>query len=250
MLAGRSETTRIIYSALSRRFGVDAVVLEEPIPKRDLLVRRARRLGVRRALGQALFQAALVPMLRRAAEDRIAEIKRESGLDGAPMPEQSVIRVSSANAPEAVAALRRLAPRIVVVNGTRILSRETLSSVEAVFLNTHAGITPLYRGSHGGYWALVNGQPEHCGVTVHLVNEGIDTGAIVSQARIFPGEKDSFVTYPLLQVAAALPLLEHAVGEGLKGRLATRTPPPGESRLWTHPTAREYLANRILRNVR
>ena len=40
----------------------------------------------------------------------------------------------------------------------------------------HAGITPQYRGVHGGYWAVVNNDPEHCGVTIHFVDKGIDTG--------------------------------------------------------------------------
>ena len=30
-----------------------------------------------------------------------------------------------------------------------------LQSVEAIFVNTHVGITPKYRGVHGGYWSLV-----------------------------------------------------------------------------------------------
>ena len=45
----------------------------------------------------------------------------------------------------------------MVVNGTRILSRRMLESIDAVFLNMHVGITPKYRGVHGGYWALANG---------------------------------------------------------------------------------------------
>ena len=51
-----------------------------------------------------------------------------------------------------------------------------LEAVPAVFLNTLAGITPSYRGVHGAYWALVQRQPDACGVTVHLVDAGIDTG--------------------------------------------------------------------------
>jgi methionyl-tRNA formyltransferase len=45
----------------------------------------------------------------------------------------------------------------------------------------HAGITPRYRGTHGGYWVLLNNDPGHCGVTIHLVDPGIDTGSIVAR---------------------------------------------------------------------
>jgi methionyl-tRNA formyltransferase len=46
-------------------------------------------------------------------------------------------------------------------------------------------------------------------VTVHLLDEGIDTGPVVAQARVEPTPDDNFATYPLLQLATALPLLEY-----------------------------------------
>ena len=59
---------------------------------------------------------------------------------------------------------------------------------------------------HGGYWALVSGHPEACGVTVHLVDEGIDSGGILAQSVITPGPADCFVTYPLMQLGVGLPV--------------------------------------------
>ena len=123
-----------------------------------------------------------------------------------------------------------------------------LSSTHAPFINTHAGITPKYRGTHGGYWALYNSDPGRCGVTVHLVDAGIDTGDIVDQAPIKPIREDSFVTYPYLQLAAALPLLVKAVQGALAGALPSRLA-TGESAVWYHPGLLQYLAGR-LRGVR
>ena len=112
----------------------------------------------------------------------------------------------------------RAGAAVVVVNGTRIIARRVLEASDAVFINTHCGITPEYRGVHGGYWALYRSDPENCGVTVHLVDPGIDTGGILAQQRIEPGPHDNFVTYPYLQLAAGLPLLVEAVGSALEGR--------------------------------
>ena len=64
-----------------------------------------------------------------------------------------------------------------------------------------AGITPLYRGVHGAYWALAEGRRDLCGVTVHRVDAGIDTGEVLAQVLIDPTPQDNFVTYPWLQVA-------------------------------------------------
>ena len=118
--------------------------------------------------------------------------------------------------------------RVAVLDRTRVVDR-----VDAPFVNVHAGITPLYRGVHGGYWALASGDRGNCGVTVHLVDEGVDTGGILGQARVDPGPHDDFSTYPLLQLAAGLPLLLEVLPAVAAGQARTLPPPLGESRLWT-----------------
>ena len=100
-----------------------------------------------------------------------------------------VTEVPSVNSDLTIAELKRLSPAVVVVNGTRIIQEKVLGCVDAVFLNTHAGITPMYRGVHGGYWALASGDASNCGVTIHKVDKGIDTGSIVAQATISPSSR-------------------------------------------------------------
>src|SRR5690606_31292352 len=131
--------------------------------------------------------------------------------DFSPIPPHLISNGASINDPSTRAILRDVSPDVVVVNGTRIIAQSVLDAVDAPFLNTHAGITPAYRGVHGGYWALAEGQPELCGVTVHRVDRGIDTGDVIAQAIVHPTRADNFQTYPLLQLKAALPLLQDAV---------------------------------------
>jgi methionyl-tRNA formyltransferase len=182
-------------------------------------------------------------LLSRFAKQRLRGIFNEYHLDDAAIPEEQLLKVSSVNAPEAVSAIRARSPKVIVVNGTRIIRREVLESVPATFLNTHAGITPKYRGAHGAYWALLNNDAERCGVTIHVVDPGIDTGPVVAQAIIAPTAEDSFVTYPFLQLAAALPVLVNSVGQALEGKLTTR-PAEGETAVWYHPGALQYLVGR------
>ncbi|WP_279341247.1 formyltransferase family protein [Geothrix mesophila] len=66
-------------------------------------------------------------------------------------------------------------------------AQETLGAIRVPVMNLHSGITPKCRGQVGGYWALVNGDPDHAGVTVHLVDAGVDTGDVICQARFEPG---------------------------------------------------------------
>jgi len=97
---------------------------------------------------------------------------------------------------------------------------------------------------------LASGDPEHFGTTVHKIDKGIDTGDIVAQAVFRPDETDNFSTYPLLQVAFAIPLLKQAVRDALNGKLETMPAPNGKSKLWSHPTAFQYLKHRIMHGVR
>jgi folate-dependent phosphoribosylglycinamide formyltransferase PurN len=250
VLGRESAATRMLVNSLAQYLEIGGVVLERPEPHRVFLRRRLRRLGLTRVVGEAFFRALAVPVIARASAPRIAEIRRQYGLDDSAIDPGLITRVVSVNDPPTVRLLERLDPDIVVLSGPRIVSVQTLRSVRATFLNIHAGITPLYRGVHGAYWALVRGDQAHCGVTVHVVDEGIDTGDILQQARIFPTDRDTFATYPTIQLGVGLPLLLKAIQDVLGGSVEVRDPPSGESVLWTHPTLLEYIRNRRRLGVR
>jgi folate-dependent phosphoribosylglycinamide formyltransferase PurN len=247
LLATWSDATAIVFDALDARFGVDGVVLEPPVGSRERFAFRRRHLGLRTALGQAAFVAGAVPVLRRRAAARIAELTGEDA-PAAP-PDGRTVHVATVNSDEAVAALRASSPRVVVVAGTRIIARDVLESVPAVFVNVHAGMTPMYRGVHGGWWALAERDAEHFGVTVHVVDPGVDTGAVLAQRVVRPTARDNFATYPLLQLRAALPDLLTAVEQALDGSIHAVVP-DGPSRQWSHPTLGQYLWRRFRHGAR
>lgn len=250
LLGGDGESTRIVYHRLAREFADVRVVLEDGVPARQLLRRRLGKLGTMTVAGQVLFMVLVGRRLRRAANARVREIMDAHGMDDRPI-DVRVTRVPSVNSPEARDALRAQAPAVVVVNGTRIIGRQTLGCVDAPFINVHAGITPLYRGVHGGYWALAEGRPELVGTTVHLVDEGIDTGTILEQVPFAVTRDDHFGTYPYLHLAAGLPPLVRAVRAALQGTLQPRAEAPGlPSALRSHPTLWGYVARRLRRGAR
>lgn len=250
LLACDCDTARAVFHALTREFGAVDVIVEDRVPRGQLLERRVRRLGWVAAAGQAAFAALAVPLLARWGRSRVSDIVNEHALDLSPLP-PTAIRVSSVNDAEARAALQRARPAVVVVNGTRIIGRETLRAVDAPFLNIHLGITPLYRGSHGGYWALAEGRADLVGATVHVVDEGIDTGDIVEQRTTAVTSRDSLATYPLLQLGTILPALIESVRTVLAGQpIARRRRDDLPSRLRHHPTLWAYLAGRWRRGVK
>jgi methionyl-tRNA formyltransferase len=76
-----------------------------------------------------------------------------------------------------------------------IISPEILALPEKGFINFHYGLLPQCRGAHPILWHLLNNDPE-CGITVHKVNEGIDTGPVIIQEKLTIEPDD---TYGLLQ---------------------------------------------------
>lgn len=239
-----SRYSRIMYHGLATHADVAAIIVEKPVSLTRLVRRRMEKLGLTATLGQLLF-IVCNKLLARFSAKRIRELVSAYGLDDAPLPENLTILVDTVNSPRTIALLRELAPDAVVVNGTRIISREVLDAIETPFLNTHMGITPRYRGVHGGYWAIANDDRENCGVTVHLVDAGIDTGGVLYQDAIAVDERDDFNTYPIHQIAKAIPLMKSALEDVRTHDLRT-VPGVLPSRLWHHPTLFEYLRNRIL----
>ncbi len=250
LLLDRSALSRIVYHSLAAEFPIEAVVREDRVARSTFLKRRLKKLGLRTVLGQVVFTQCIVPWLSRETAARRTTIMREYALDEAPISTEGLVDVPSVNDAQTITLLKNLAPRVVVVNGTRILQEKVLNAIIGVFLNTHVGITPLYRGVHGGYWALAAHDYEHCGVTIHRLDKGIDTGTIVAQALIEPTAEDNFSSYPLLQIAHALPLLKQAIRDALNDKLEALPAPAGKSQLWSHPTAYQYLKNRIVSGIR
>ncbi|MFS8857625.1 methionyl-tRNA formyltransferase [Synechococcus sp. H55.7] len=86
--------------------------------------------------------------------------------------------------PEVLAALEALAADVfVVVAYGQILPPAVLQMPRLGCVNVHASLLPAYRGAAPIQWAIANGETE-TGVTTMLMDEGLDTGAILLQAKL------------------------------------------------------------------
>jgi methionyl-tRNA formyltransferase len=236
-----------IVNAVSDRLGPVTVMLETPESKTQLLRRRARRQGWISVAGQVgtMLLTRLGKHLFAKHAERIAA---ENGLETAPRAGQAIVHVSSANSQEFLNAIEALKPAVVLLAGCRLLSRQTLAAMPCPVLNYHAGITPKYRGMNGGYWALANGDAENFGATVHLVDAGIDTGAVLHQVRGSPKPGDNLMLYPLRLAALSREICISAIEDALAGRLnPIETGLPSSQ--WYHPPIWSYLWNGMRRGV-
>ncbi|MDQ1408572.1 MAG: phosphoribosylglycinamide formyltransferase 1 [Acidobacteriaceae bacterium] len=239
--------TLAVCNYLFERFPDCKIIYERPESRKGFLQRRIRKLGVLTVAGQIAFQTLAVPLLKTLSASRISRIKAEFGMCTVPIPGPVL---SSLNSQATIDLIKTFNPACIVVAGTRILSSEFLQSFRCPLINIHAGITPLYRGVHGAYWALAEKRPELCGVTVHRVDAGIDTGQVLAQEAFKPGPEDNFATYPWLQLGLGLRLLVRSLPDVISGRATTSVPLTLESRLRTHPTIWGYGWRRIIHGVK
>ena len=85
---------------------------------------------------------------------------------------------------EAAQLLQQYQPDLVVLAGyMRILSSAFVQPFAGRILNIHPADTHQHQGLHAYEWAFENQLPE-TKITVHLVDEGLDTGPILAQQTV------------------------------------------------------------------
>lgn len=72
---------------------------------------------------------------------------------------------------------------IVLAGYNRLLSTDIIARYRQKIINIHPADTKLYQGLHGYKWAF-EGRKEKTMITVHWVDEGCDTGAIIAQQEV------------------------------------------------------------------
>lgn len=88
------------------------------------------------------------------------------------------------NSAEAVGRLRSLRPDIIAVAAfSQILKSPVITAPALACINVHPSLLPKHRGPNPFYWVLRN-QESCTGVTVHHIEEGIDSGDIMLQEQI------------------------------------------------------------------
>ncbi len=87
---------------------------------------------------------------------------------------------------------------LVSMSYDQIIKKKLINLSPKGFINCHAGALPFYRGRNVLNWVLINDE-DNFGITVHYIDEGIDTGDIIIQKKFPISDEDDYST--LLNVA-------------------------------------------------
>lgn len=82
---------------------------------------------------------------------------------------------------------------LVSMSFNQIFRKDIINITPIGIINCHAGKLPFYRGRNILNWVLINDEKEF-GITVHFVDEGIDTGDIILQKTFPISDSDNYST--------------------------------------------------------
>ena len=129
---------------------------------------------------------------------------------------------------DVIEQLRSLAPDVIIVIAYgKILPKAVLDIPKYGCLNVHGSLLPKYRGAAPIQYAVKDGEAES-GVTIMLLDEGMDTGKMLKKAAIPLDAKETTGTlFDKLSLLGAQTLLDvltdlEAMKAGLSPRMRAR----------------------------
>lgn len=136
---------------------------------------------------------------RKLHESAVKRYAREKGL--------TLLQPTNLKDSQFQETLAGLEANLQIVVAFRMLPKAVWDMPEYGTFNLHASLLPQYRGAAPINWAVINGETE-TGVTTFYINERIDTGEIILQAKtsIAPDENAGAVHDRLMVLGAQLVL--------------------------------------------
>jgi len=111
-----------------------------------------------------------------------------------------------------------LSPDLLLCHSySMILRQEILETVQYNAINVHTALLPKNRGPNPVQWAIIRGERE-TGVTIHYMDEGLDSGDIIAQKKVSIRPDDTWVSLRSRLQTATCDLLEKTLPDILLGR--------------------------------
>lgn len=80
--------------------------------------------------------------------------------------------------------IKALMPYIIIsYNYKFIIKKDVIDLIKNKIINLHISLLPWNRGAHPNLWSFLENTPK--GVSIHLIDEGVDTGPILLQKEVF-----------------------------------------------------------------
>lgn len=245
LLTCEGELGENFAALLQQSFPDIVIIMEEGVKDAEINRHRRKKFGTGYIWSEKCASLLRKIIGRALKSHRLA---REVALNLPQLQKTIIHRVENVNSLETIALLQANKPQAVAVFSTRLLKPATLSAANLPFINYHCGINPLYRGQFPLYWARALQDEENVGVTVHLVDEGIDTGDILYQEKLTFRKKD----ISAFHFKQALPIGARLMSLALQDALQNTLKPfkrHEKSQIFYPPTLGQYIYYGLTKNI-
>ncbi len=103
----------------------------------------------------------------------------------------AIYEIKTPNSKSFQRELRRLQPDVIINQSQSIIKKQLLEIPTIGVINRHNALLPRNRGRLTPFWVLYRGESE-TGVSIHFVEEGIDSGEIIVQKRFPVSKSETF----------------------------------------------------------
>ena len=133
-------------------------------------------------------------------------------------------------------------PDVIVSFGSgQLFKKDILRIPDRGCINVHPSLLPSYRGPSPLFWVLANGEAE-TGVTVHYMDEKLDSGDIILQSKIKIEEGDTVQTLRARTKEQSVALLIQALDQIASGTVSTILNDSRYASYYTQPNAEDIKA--------
>ncbi len=142
------------------------------------------------------------------------------------------------HAPEVAERVRRFAPHLGLSLGGPILKRSLFAIPRLGTINLHKGKLPDFRGMPPAFWELWHDQSS-VGCSVHMVDDGLDTGALLGETAVRRQRFSSVKGLQLELDEVAIDLTRDCALRVLQGTAQPRPQPAGGGKTYRKPSLRQ-----------
>ena len=244
-----------LANLLSEHFHVAGmIILEEKSKtfpeKLDFWFKAARKYGLYKTINKYVYlklihrteKAKCINVTYYSANDRELDYRFET----------EIMRTSDINSDETAHFIASKDPDVIAVCGSKVLKPKIFKQARKGTVNIHCGITPDYRSANPVEWALFNRDFDRVGVTIHFVNEGVDTGDVIYQKNIGVQRGDTVSSIYARDIREGAGLMIKAIEDIAEGKVKATSQPANAGK---HYMSFEYgyiqnrRVNKILKSI-
>lgn len=138
---------------------------------------------------------------------------KQSGLKNVNVSQLSTLEAFNINSEEVIDAIQKSKVDYVFIWGVPIVKKNFINAPIKGVLNAHTSMLPEYRGARAEFWQFYNQDFAHAGISIHRVDQNVDTGDILYQKKAL---EIDLANPEMLRVKNSIRIIE-ALPEILKG---------------------------------